>query len=394
MFSEFAFGVCIALAFAATRLLPDDAPRARAATLALFSLAVLVVVLELPTPVVVLLIGAIGWIWFGLRRWGASGSDEPFRLGLLLFAPVLAAWVVGKQSAVFEDSALSWLYFVGFSFFLVKAWTLIKDRLDGRIQSVEAATAAAYFLYFPTYLSGPMHYYGEFDASLRKPVTLDPVGWLDALYRVMLGLIKLHVLAPLLTPISLAEVDQLASLGARDLVVACTAYSLVLYFDFSGYCDLAIATSRVLGVETPENFRNPYFAANVRDFWQRWHITFTRVLTAYIFLPLTRALSRQLGAGRKTIMALGYLGAFGFCGYWHGPTANFVVWGIYHALGLIANDVYRGWANQRKRARRASGAADLPKWLAMGITGVSTLATFAFVSIGWILFVLPLGAVF
>ena len=122
-----------------------------------------------------------------------------------------------------------------------------------------------------------------------------------------------------------------------------------------------------------------------------WHITFSRALTAYIFIPLTRALGRQLVGNRKAVTALSYLATFGFCGYWHGPTPNFVAWGLYHAVGLIANDYFRTWAMQR---RLVAGRTQAKGATALGIRVVSTAGTFAYVSLGWTWFVLPLEWVF
>lgn len=391
MFTSFAFWTALLLAFAGMRLLPAGAERSRAALLAAAGLAGAIFVLELPTAVLALLFVSIAWIQLGLSRVAEGAHERPFAIGLAIFAPVLLLWVLGKQSVAAESASFGWLYFAGFSFFLVKAWTLIKDRLDGRVDAVPPATTLAYFLHLPTYLSGPMHYYGEFRETLREPEPPDAEGWVDVALRFTWGLVKVQVLAPLLTMQSLTELQQGGSLEVAEVAVGCLAYSFVLYFDFSGYSDMAIATSRALGIRTPENFNNPYLATNIRDFWQRWHISFSRVLTAYIFLPLTRALGRPLAGRRKTITALGYLATFGFCGYWHGPTLNFVAWGLYHALGLIVHDLYR----QRVMARRrAAGVLAKPGGPSLPVRVASTAGTFVYVSFGWLFFALPLSRVF
>jgi alginate O-acetyltransferase complex protein AlgI len=135
----------------------------------------------------------------------------------------------------------------------------------------------------------------------------------------------------------------------KTLVTASFVYSIVIWADFSGYSDAAIAASRLIGVGAPENFNRPYFAPNIREFWQRWHISFSRVLTSYLFVPISRALQRRL-KGRKPVMVIAYLATFLACGYWHGPTANFLAWGAYHGVGLIVFDLVQSKARRRPGA--------------------------------------------
>jgi D-alanyl-lipoteichoic acid acyltransferase DltB (MBOAT superfamily) len=115
-------------------------------------------------------------------------------------------------------------------------------------------------------------------------------------------------------------------------------------------------------------------------------MTFSRVLTSYVFMPLSRALQRGLGPRRSLVMVIAYLATFLLCGYWHGPTPNFLAWGAYHGLGLIVFDAYQSRSRRRlgARGRRSSGPA----------RAAAIAVTFLFVSLGWILFVLPLSQVF
>ena len=136
-------------------------------------------------------------------------------------------------------------------------------------------------------------------------------------------------------------------------------------------------------MDVPENFNWPYLARSVRDFWQRWHITFSRALTAHLFFPIARNLSRRWSGHPAGVTAATYVVTFAFCGYWHGPTLNFVLWGLYHATGLIAVD----WNQRRRRTRRLGAVSNH-----FVVRFVSIAGTFIFVSLGWILFALPVEA--
>jgi alginate O-acetyltransferase complex protein AlgI len=380
MFSTVGFWAAIAAAAVITAAVPRESVRARAALLLALSLVVLGFAADLP-PRALLVAGlSAAWVIVALR------ASRRISVALL---PVLALWVLGKLSGAFDLPRLGVFAFVGFSFFFVKVWTLVKDVRDGRVEAPDPLVVLAYFFFFPTWISGPMHLFGEFDETLRAPRLPDKTAFVDAVYRVALGLFKVNVMAPALSPLGLGSLTDGHPVRPALVLVAAFSYSFVIYLDFSGYTDLAVAASRLAGYQTPENFDHPYLAPNIREFWQRWHITFSRVLTSYLFVPISRAIEKPLGERARPIMIVAYLVTFLFCGYWHGPTANFLLWGLYQALGLIVYDVWRTWAAKKRRARKGKPLlpAPLGRVLATGLT-------FSFVSVGWIPFVLPLRVIF
>src|ERR1051325_8118885 len=147
--------------------------RARAAALALAGGFALLFVVGLNPVLVSYLVAASLWIYFGLKLTRGLGARRPYLASFLVFLPVLAPWVLGKQAAAEGLRPLDFLYFVGFSFYLIKAWTLIKDYNDGRVERLDPYVVLAYFLFFPAYVAGPMHLYGEFEKTLREPASLD-----------------------------------------------------------------------------------------------------------------------------------------------------------------------------------------------------------------------------
>ena len=326
---------------------------------------------------------ALSVVYLAARRWLLD--RPPLSRLLLLLGSVAAIWSLGKIGTSLGLSHLSWLFFLGASFLLVKVWTFYKDAYDGRIEEPSWPAFLAYCTFFPCFLSGPMHFFGEFRTAFEQRGRLDGRLLVDAVFRILHGLVKVLIVAVALRPYSLEVLRDsgLSQVSAVELLVRAVVYSLVIYLDFSGYSDIAIASGSLLGVRVPENFRLPYLASNLRDFWQRWHITFTRVLTQYLFIPFVRVVSarfRGLSAGGTSTLA--YLVTFLFCGFWHGSTPNYLAWGLYHGVGLVALDLLR----QRRPPRppRRSG----PMRLVGQVAG--TAATFAFVSLGWLFFMLPL----
>ena len=229
-----------------------------------------------------------------------------------------------------------------------------------------------------------MHQFTEFRASLDAPYRLDAERLIDCVFRIVLGLVKILVIANLLAPASLTGLSGVESIDPLRLIFAACIYSVVLYADFSGYCDIAIGTSRLIGMDVPENFNWPYLASSMRDFWRRWHITFSRALTAHIFMPLSRILARKLPKSTAQASAIANTATFAFCGYWHGATLNFIVWGLWHALGLIGQD----W--NVRRLRRRGWRPPLVKPWPIRVRDIAL--TFGFVSVGWIFFALPVEA--
>ena len=160
------------------------------------------------------------------------------------------------------------------------------------------------------------------------------------------------------------------------------AYAFQLYFDFSGYTDIAIGLGRLLGIKLPENFNAPYLKPNLTQFWNSWHMTLTQWFRAYFFNPVTRALR----SGKKPlpipiIIFVTQVATMVLIGLWHGVTLNFVIWGLWHGLGLF---IHNRWSElSRKRFEVLS-----PRWQsALNVGG--GLLTFNFIALGWVFFALP-----
>jgi alginate O-acetyltransferase complex protein AlgI len=386
MFETPLFWALLLITAAAFHISSEGQARIRAAVLVVASVIALVFVVKLNPAWVLFLVATSVWIVVGLRWTKPLAERRSYLASFLVFLPILIPWALGKQAVALDWPPLSVLYFVGFSFYLIKAWTLIRDYHDGRIEHVDPFVALAYFLFFPAYVAGPMHFYSEFEGSVRRPLGLDGEALVDVVFRVLLGFVKIKLIAGLFLPVSLEAVRESGVVSVRRLGIGSFAYSVVIWADFSGYSDLAIATSRLAGIQTPENFNYPYAAGNIREFWRRWHMTFSRVLMSYVFVPISRKLQAATGRRGRAILITSLLLTFLFCGYWHGPTLNFLLWGLYHGLGIVVYDLY-----QRRLKRKGEPLFPYAETLGRGL---GVLLTFSFVSLGWVFFALPTGMIF
>jgi alginate O-acetyltransferase complex protein AlgI len=186
----------------------------------------------------------------------------------------------------------------------------------------------AYVLFFPKLVSGPITRYKQFREQL---VILDPTlgDFAAGLRRVLIGVIKRILIANQLAVVVNAVFDlPTPNVDPHLAWLALIAYSLQIYFDFSGYTDVALGLGKIVGITLPENFNYPYIAQGISDFWRRWHITLSTWFREYVFYPLERRKFRF--AGQQINLVIVFL----LTGLWHGPTLTFIIWGLLHGLAI------------------------------------------------------------
>lgn len=320
------------------------------------------------------------------RLWLAAGTGLLLLLFLLLKSPPLTALVSawlrtlsGQSPALASALDVRWL---GFSYLAFRLLHTFRDRQSGRLPPVSLTEYAVYAVFFPALTAGPIDRIERFVADLRRPQPLVRQDWLEAGRRLTLGLFKKFVLADTLALIALNPVNALQIRGAGWTWVMLYAYSFELYLDFSGYTDIAIGLGRLVGIRLPENFNAPYLKPNLTQFWNHWHMTLTQWLRAYVFNPLTRALRlARRPLPTAVIILLGQVSTMLLIGLWHGVTWNFALWGLWHALGLFVHNRWSEWLRPRL-------ATLPPRWRAVLDAG-GVFLTFHYVTLGWLLFVLP-----
>jgi alginate O-acetyltransferase complex protein AlgI len=236
---------------------------------------------------------------------------------------------------------ISWTHVVlpiGISFFTFHELSYIIDVYRGVNKPMKRLwDYAVYILLFPQLIAGPIIRYREIANQIidrRSQETID--NKLTGMIRFIIGLSKKVLIANTLG----AEVDKIFDLTGAQLTTSIAwlgivAYSLQIYYDFSGYSDMAIGIARMIGFYFPENFNYPYIARNITEFWKRWHMSLSRWMRDYLYIPL--------GGNRVNSKVRLYFNlwiVFLISGFWHGASWNFIVWGAYHGLFLICDRLF------------------------------------------------------
>ena len=223
---------------------------------------------------------------------------------------------------------------IGISFYTFQQIAFLVDNFRGEINGFGFLDYCLFSSFFPKLVQGPIPYhnelFGQFNDPLKKHFDFD--NFSKGIYIFAIGLAKKVLVADVFGKIVDYGYGSIRSLNSFEALLTVLAYTLQLYFDFSGYCDMAQGVGNMLNIELPENFNSPYKAKNISDFWKRWHITLTRFLTKYIYIPL--------GGNRKgTIRTyINIIIVFLVSGIWHGAGITFIIWGLMHG---IASAIYR-----------------------------------------------------
>ena len=306
-----------------------------------------------------------------------------FKYSVLFLRTVASVLPVGTTSAQLSQHAdilsLELQIPLGISFFTFEFVHYLTDIYQGKIVRPNPLPPLhkrctdffLFALFFPTLLAGPIKRYQQFgtDPALA-PSGTRPEQIAQGLWRILFGLLKKVLIADSLATITLRlkAPELVTPLG---LWMAMYAYAGQIYADFSGYSDVAIGVSLLLGYRIPENFNYPYVARSLQDFWRRWHISLSSWIRDYLFIPLGGSHVPPWRA------VLNLLFVMALCGLWHGPAGHFVVWGLWHGAGLGIERLYRKLRGQSTDSQS--------RW--SGFLG--WLWTFHFVCVGWVLFAAP-----
>ncbi len=286
---------------------------------------------------------------------------------------------------------IRWL---GFSYLAFRLIHVLRDRVTGRLApgALSLREFMSYVVFFPAFTAGPIDRADRFVKDMRNPATPTTEDMVAGGWRILVGVFKKFAVADTLALIALNEANAAQSSSVLWTWVLVYGYAFRIFFDFSGYTDIAIGLGRFFGIKLPENFDQPYLKQNLTLFWNSWHITLSQWFRTYFFNPLTRALRTRKFAGGKTlsptvIILTGQIGTMLLIGLWHGVTWNFVAWGAWHAAGLF---VHNRWAEfSRRRAARMDPPPEPSPTSRRVLGALNVLITFHFVALGWVWFALP-----
>ena len=281
---------------------------------------------------------------------------------LLLFYFKYFDFFVENINAVFKTSfALQNILLpLGISFFTFQQISFLADAYRGELKQCGFVDYALFVSFFPQLIAGPIVTHDEMLPQFREigKKRFDEDGFCRGLFIFVLGMGKKVLIADTFGIAVDSGYAAVAELGSIDAILVMLFYTLQLYFDFSGYCDMAIGIGKMLGITIPVNFNSPYKACNIIDFWKRWHITLSRFFTKNIYIPLG---GNRRGNAR---MYANLFFVFLLSGIWHGAGWNFILWGVMHGVLYCITR----WMQKRK------------------MENGNVFFTFLFVNIAWVFF--------
>ena len=252
---------------------------------------------------------------------------------------------------------------IGISFYTFQQIAYLVDSYKKLTKEYDFLYYTLFIVFFPQLIAGPIVHHKEMIPQFQNPRTKF-VNWKNisqGVFLFLIGLFKKVIVADNLANIVQWGYSTNIELSFIEAIYITLSYTFQIYYDFSGYTDMALGLGKMFNINLPENFNNPYIATNIQDFWRRWHITLSRFLRDYIYIPLGGNRIGEYKTYRNLFLT------FLIGGLWHGASWMFVIWGVLHGIAIVIN---RLW----KKAK-----IELPK-------GLSWLITFIFINITWIFF--------
>jgi alginate O-acetyltransferase complex protein AlgI len=322
-----------------------------------------------------------------LAHWGARSNKRPSHknnlypwiigafVSLLIAAKIWQLHHSGIAPTWLATGPLPWNHLVvplGLSYLLFKVISYMMDVRWGLVEPGRFDEVLAYCSLFTIFTAGPIERFEHFLPQLRQPAQLTDDDRRDAMLAIAWGIFQKLALANSLASIR-SHVESSLVLQNLSFVIEAGSlilYTFQLYFDFAGYSNLAIGTSALFGFKVLPNFDRPYLSVNIGQFWQRWHISLSSWIRSYLFFPLS-----QLSTNRIWLSVGVPIIAMGLCGLWHGFAWNFLVWGVWHGVGLA------GWQKWSVYLRKHKHLIPMTKtkWYRT----CAQCLTFVWVCLGW-----------
>ena len=294
------------------------------------------------------------------RLWRRVGlvTGILINLGILFYFKYYDFFIENINFAFHKDFTLRHILLpLGISFFTFQQLSFIIDRCMGRCEHYSLINYVTFVTFFPQLIAGPIVLYKEmipqFEDTSRR--SFNASSFSRGIYLFVLGLAKKVLLADTFALMANYGFAQTFSLDCISTIAVILAYTFELYFDFSGYSDMAIGLGKMFNIELPINFNAPYRACSIKEFWQRWHITLSRFFVTYVYIPL--------GGSRKgrVRMLINTFIIFLLSGLWHGAAWTYVAWGAMHGLLVVWDNL--GIIGIRGRDEKRPSRFHIPAWL-------------------------------
>jgi alginate O-acetyltransferase complex protein AlgI len=339
------------------------------------------------------LAGLAGGLLLAMRAASRPRLIAGLTLGFILLfvalkTDVFSLWLAQGLRAMSGQSPeqataldVRWL---GFSYLAFRLIHALRERGLGKLPDLTLQEFLIFAVFAPAVTAGPIDRAERFVKDLRAergPAALG-ADFGQGAGRILWGTFKKYAVADTLALAALSPQNAAQIRSPGWLWVVLYAYALRIYFDFSGYTDIALGLGRLLGIKLPENFDRPYLKQNLTTFWNSWHMSLAQWFRAYYFNPVTRALrSRHYPAA--AIIFFTQFSTMLLIGLWHGVAWNFVAWGAWHGLGLFAHNRWSDFVKPR------AAVLESRPWLKRAAAWSSVLLTFHYVLLGWVWFALP-----
>jgi alginate O-acetyltransferase complex protein AlgI len=316
--------------------------------------------------IIVVAMGAVCWMAGQAQRHrGATVTAI-----CVTIVAILASFKVAAQSAASSDVG-QWVLPLGISYYSFRCIHYLLERYKGSLPPHTLAEFSAYLLFLPTFAAGPIHRFAEFHRDYVAAGS-DARSVSAGLERIVYGYVKIVVLGNFL--VGAVLVPQAAALGGDSpwaaAYLATIAQGLNAYLQFAGYSDVAIGCALLMGFRVMENFQAPFLAANIAEFWRRWHISLTSWCRDYVYTTIVSVLRRPAVAALVTMLVVGL---------WHEVSLRYVLWGLWHGVGLA---VWQGYRRMVESGAIGGRGAVLPSWMSQSL---GVLLTFHYVMLSFVL---------
>ena len=315
-----------------------------------------------------------GYLYYR-RRKNSPNKTWVFYLAVIL--AIVPLVLVKVQTAFPQAKIPGVLAFLGISYLTFKTVQVVMEVRDGAIKELNLGTYLRFLLFFPTISSGPIDRYRRFakecDMVPKRDQYLNDLElatrylFQGFLYKFVLGWFFGTYWLPRITRAAMITGTAVGGLKLSWWVVAYMyCYSMYLFFDFAGYSLFAVSISYFMGIHTPMNFNKPFISQNIKEFWNRWHMTLSFWFRDYIYMRFTFfAMKKKLFKNPVRLSQAAYLLLFLVMGFWHGLTWYYIVYGLFHAFAIIINDC---WLRFKKKHKDKLPSNKYTKWLAIFVT--------------------------